>query len=139
MPAWTKSITFDKYYKQLEAWYQKNRDVEEHMKYQDVIDSLTAHKEVNGLEKYVCDHIISVLDTIDVQTVEQIVGILKRKYGKTRMEEMEEVVTKWMKFNANEHEDEDEYLLAMEKIHTMKESLKIKDTEWFSVWMMLQT
>ena len=108
MPVWAKSLTFDKYHKQLDAWYQKNGDVEEHVKYQDVIDSLTANKEVSGLEKYVCDHVILVLDTVDVQTVEQIVGILKRKYGKTRMEEMEEVVTEWMKFNAYDHEDEDE-------------------------------
>ena len=139
VPTWTKTMTLDKYLKSLEVWMQQNRDVEEHVKFNEVIESLKNNKEVNSLEKYVCDHILSALDTIEVQTVQQIVGILKRKYGRTRMEEMEELVTEWMNFKANDHEEEDEYLLAIEKLYTRKEALRIKDKEWFSVWMMIQT
>ena len=97
------------------------------------------NKEVNGLAKYVGEHILPVLDTVEMQTVMQIVGILKRKYGRTRIEELEELMTDWMNFKANEYEDEDEYLLAMERLIARKEEKKVKDKEWNSIWMMIET
>ena len=69
----------------------------------------------------------------------QIVGILKRKYGRTRIEELEELMTDWMNFKANEYEDEDEYLLAMERLIARKEETKVKDKEWNSIWIMVET
>ena len=69
----------------------------------------------------------------------QIVGILKRKYGRTRMEELEELFTDWINFKANEYDDEDEYLLAMERLYARKEEKKVKDKEWFPIWMMIET
>ena len=94
---------------------------------------------MSGLEKYVGEHILPVLDTAEMQTVQSIIGILKRNYGKTRMEEVEELVIEWMNFKPNDYEDEDEYLLAMERLQTRKETYKVKDKEWFSTWMMIQT
>merc|ERR1711895_164826 len=44
-----------------------------------------------------------------------------------------------MNFKPNDYEDEDEYLLAMERLQTRKETHKVKDKEWFSTWMMVQT
>ena len=93
---------------------------------------------MNGLEKYIGEHILPVLDTVETQTVMQIVGILKRKYGRTRMEELEELVTDWMNFKANEYDDEDEYLLAMERLYARKEEKEVKVKEWFSIWMILE-
>ena len=55
------------------------------------------------------------------------------------MEELEELVTDWMNFKANEYEDEDEYLLAMERLYARKEEKKVKDKEWFSTWMKIET
>ena len=74
------------------------------------------NKEVNRLAQYIAEHVLPVLDTIETQTVMQIVGILKRKYGRTRIEELEELMTDWMNFKANEYEDEDDYLFSMEKL-----------------------
>ena len=139
VPAWTKEMTLAVYLKALEAWMEQNKDMSEHVKFQDVIESLKMNKEVNGLAKYVGEHILPVLDTVETQTVQQIVGILKRKYGKTRMEDLEDLVMDWMNFKANEYEDEDEYLLAMERLYARKEENKVKDKEWFSTWMMIET
>ena len=72
------------------------------------------------MAKYVGEHILPVLDTVEKQTVIQIVGILKGKYGRIRMEDLEYLVTDWMNFKANEYEDEDEYLLAMERLYARK-------------------
>ena len=44
-----------------------------------------------------------------------------------------------MNFKTNEYEDEDEYLLAMERLYARKEENKVKDKEWFSLWMMIET
>ena len=44
-----------------------------------------------------------------------------------------------IKFDANEHENEDEYLFAMEKLIARKEELKVTHKEWDSIWMMVQT
>ena len=75
------------------------------------------------------EHILPVLDTVEMQTVQSIIGILKRRYGKTRIEEVEELVIEWMNFKPNDYEDEDEYLLAMEKLITRKEEKKVNDKE----------
>ena len=117
---------------------EQNKDVSEHVRFQDVIESLKMSKEVNGLAKYV-EPIIPVLDAVEMDTVMQIVEILKIKYGRTRIEELEDLVTDWMNFKANEYEDEDEHLLAMERLIARKEEKKVKDKEWNSIWMMVET
>ena len=45
----------------------------------------------------------------------------------------------WMNFKANEHENEDDYLFAMEKLIARKEEKKVTNKEWDSVWMMVET
>ena len=48
-------------------------------------------------------------------------------------------MTDWMNFKENGYEDEDEYLLAMERLIARKEEKKVKDKEWNSIWMMVET
>ena len=43
----------------------------------------------------------------------------------------------WIKFNFNEHESEEEYLFAMEKIIARKEEKKVTMREWDAIWMMI--
>ena len=45
----------------------------------------------------------------------------------------------WMNFRANDYEEEDDFLLAMEKLHNKKSRYRVNDKEWFSVWMMIET
>ena len=114
-------MTLAIYLKALKAWMEQNKDISEHMRFHDVIELLKMKKGVNSLVRYVGENILPVLDTVVTYTVMQIVGILKRKYRRTRMEELEELMTDWMNFKANEYEDEDEYLLAMERLIARKE------------------
>ena len=44
-----------------------------------------------------------------------------------------------MNFKANEHENEYDYLFAMENLIARKEEKKVTNKEWDSVWMMVET
>ena len=98
-------------------------------KYQLVKKSLNKNKEVNGLMDYMAKHVLEVLDTVETHNVQQVIGILKRKYGKTRMEDVEDLITEWMSLKAKKYEDEDDFLLAMERLYNRKEQYKVKDKE----------
>ena len=113
MPTWTKEMTWAVYLKALEAWIEQKNDMPEANKYQLVTESLKQNREVNGLMEYMAKHVLEVLNTVETQNVQQVIGILKRKYGKARMEDVEDLIMEWMSFKANEYEDEDDFLLAM--------------------------
>ena len=66
-------------------------------------------------------------------------GLIDKKYGKTRLEEVEELIMEWMNFRANDYEEEDDFLLEIEKLHNKKSRYGVNDKEWFSVWMMIET
>ena len=74
------------YAKSLQVWMEMNKDLSEAVRYQDVIESLKVNKEIEGLAKYVEEHVIGKLDTIEKQKVKEIVELLKLKYGRTRLE-----------------------------------------------------
>ena len=44
-----------------------------------------------------------------------------------------------MNFKANEYDDEDKYLLAMERLYARKDENEVKHKKWFSTWMMIET
>merc|ERR1712240_680574 len=95
-----------------------HKDVSEAVRYQDGIESLKINKEIEGLAKFVGEHVIPKLHTIEKHTVIEIVKLLKLKYGRTGIEELME---DWIKFNFNDHESEEEYLFAIEKMIARKE------------------
>ena len=133
VPSWTKSMKLEAYLKALEVWREMNKDVSEAVRYQHVIESLKINKEVEGLAQYVGEHVIPKLDTIEKHTVIEIVKLLKLKYGRTRIEELEELMEDWIKFNFNEHESEEEYLFAMEKMIARKEEKQVTMREWDAI------
>ncbi len=137
VPSWTKSMKLEAYLKALEVWTEMNKDVSEAVRFQDVIESLKINKDIEGLAQYVGEHVIPKLDTIEKHTVKEIVRLLKLKYGRTRIEELEELMEEWIKFNFNEHESEEEYLFAMEKMIARKEEKKVTMREWDAIWMMI--
>ena len=63
--------------------------------------------------------------------------LLKLKYGRTRIEELEELMEDWIKFDINEYESEEDYLFAMEKIIARKEENQVTMREWDAIWMMI--
>ena len=139
VPGWTKAMKLEIYLKALEVWMETNKDIGEGIKYQDVIESLKNNKEIVGLQQYVAEHIMTKLDMVEKQKVKQITELLKLRYGRTRIEELEVLMEDRIKFDANEHDNEDEYLFAMEKLIARKEELKVTHKEWDSIWMMVQT
>ena len=137
VPSWTKSMKLEAYLKALEVWTEMNKDVSEAVRFQDVIESLKINKDIEGLAQYVGEHVIPKLDTIEKHTVKEIVRLLKLKYGRTRIEELEELMEEWIEFNFNKHESEEEYLFAMEKMIARKEEKKVTMREWDAIWMMI--
>ena len=65
VPVWTKEMMLDIYLKALEVWMEMNKDVSESVRFQDVMESLKMNKEINGLAKYVGEHILPALDMIE--------------------------------------------------------------------------
>ena len=139
VPVWTEKMTLGTYEKALEVWINQNRDMSENARLHEVVELLKVNKEVKGLAEYVAVYILPVLDTVEKQTVRQVYDKLKEKYGRTRMEEVEELVMEWMEFKPNEYEKAEEYWFAMERMFTKMEEKKVERKEWFSVWMMVET
>ena len=67
------------------------------------------------------------------QLVQRVLEILKTKYGRTRIEKVEECVQDWIEFKEDQFENEDELLLAMEEIELRRKELEMTQNEWFSV------
>ena len=67
-----------------------NKDISEAARYQDVIELLKMTKDVEGLAKYIGEHVVGKLDTIEIQKVKKIIELLYLNYGKTRLKELEE-------------------------------------------------
>ena len=60
-----------------------------------------------------------------MQTVALVIEIVRKKYERTRMENLEERVIDWLSFKENNYEEEDESLLVMEVFELRKNELKI--------------
>merc|ERR1711867_411885 len=103
-------MKLDVFVKSLQVWMEMNKDVSEAVRYQDVIEFLKVNKEIEGLAKNVGEHVITRLDTIEKQKVKEIVDLLNLKYGRTRIKELEELMDDWIKFDFNEHKNEEDYL-----------------------------
>ena len=46
VPVWTKDITLETYTKQINAWSTVLKDIPEHVKYADLVESLKTNKEI---------------------------------------------------------------------------------------------
>ena len=136
VPSWSKGMKFEVYVKSLEVWMEMNKDLSEAVRYQDVMESLKGNKDIEGLATYVGEHVIGRLDTIEKQRVKEIVDLLRLKYGRTRLEELEELMEDWIKFNFNEKESDEEYLFAQERMIARQEEKQLTLREWNAVWMM---
>merc|ERR1712243_357303 len=135
VPSWCKGMKYEAYRKSILVWVENNKDISEAVRYQDVIESLKTNKDIEGLAIYTGEHIVGKLDTLEAQTIKEVLQQLDIKYGRTRLEELEELMEEWVKFNFNEYENEEEYLLAQEKLISRHNEKKITMGEWHAVWM----
>ena len=53
VPVWTKDLKLETYIKQIQSWSDVLEDIPDHVKYADLIESLTTNTQVKGLPKYV--------------------------------------------------------------------------------------
>ena len=136
VPSWSKGMKLTPFIKSLEVWLENNKDLPEHSKYNEIIESLKLNKEIEGLSLYIGEHVVGKLDTVEKQTVKGLIDLLKTKYGRTRLEELEELMHDWIKFNFNEYESEEEYLLAQEKLIARQDEKEVTLKEWNTIWMM---
>ena len=115
---------------------ENNKDLPEHSKYNEIIESLKLNKEIEGLSLHIGEHVVGKLDTVGKQTVKGLIELLTTKYGRTRQEELEEIMHEWLKFDFNEYESEEEYLLAQERLIARQDEKEVPLKEWNTIWLM---
>ena len=94
------------------------------------------NKEIKGLERFVREHVFTMLSAPEKQKVDDVIKCLEDRYGRTRLEKIEELVLDWIKFNENDYDDEGDLLHAMEEIERRKDDLRITEKERHTVWML---
>ena len=84
VPSWTKDMSLETYVKQLTAWQQINEDIPETAKYHELIEELKKNKEIKGLQKFLADHILPVIETKEDQNIRKVTTLLNERYGRSR-------------------------------------------------------
>ena len=135
-PTCTKDITLETYTKQIKTWLDVLEEIPEQVKYADLVESLKTNKEIKGIQKYVGEHILLVLETNEDETLKQILEILTFKYGRTRVEKIEDFMDDWSKFKDDQYKDDSELLLGMKELNQRRRELKMAEDEWVAVWML---
>ena len=92
VPTWTKDMTLEKFVRKLDIEKMSNADVPESTQFQDLVESLKINKEIRGLPKNVCEHVLTTLNTVEKQTIKVVVDCLKERFGRTRLAQIEELV-----------------------------------------------
>ena len=67
-----------------------------------------------------------------------MIDCLVIRYGRTRLETLEELVTDYIKFREDDYEDDDDLLQVMLEFQRRKEELRIAEKEWCAVWMLMK-
>ena len=111
-------------------------EIPEHVKYADLVESLKTNKDIKGLQKYVGEHILPILESKDDQTIKKVLEILTLKYGRTRVEKIEDFMDDWTKFKDDQYDDDGELLLGMKELNQRRKELKMTEDELIAVWML---
>ena len=88
------------------------------------------------MPKYVGEHILPVLETKVDQTLKKVLEILILKYGRTRVEMIEDFMEDWSNFKDDQYGDDAELLLGMRELNQRQRELKMTEDEWVAVWML---
>ena len=124
VPSWTKDMSLETYVKQLTAWQQINEDIPETAKYHELIEELKKNKEIRGLQKFLADHILPVIEKKEDQNIRKVTTLLTERYSRTRTEKVEEVIEDLFRFREDDYEDDDELMLAMSELRKRRVDLK---------------
>ena len=97
------------------------------------MESLKHIKDIKGLPKYVGEHILTTLNTVEKQKVEKMIDCLDIRYGWTRLEKLGELVTDYIKSRKDDYKDEGDLLQVILEFQRRKEELMIGEKEWHAV------
>ena len=125
VPSWTKDMSLETYVKQLTTWQQINEDIPEFAKYHELIEELKRNKEIKGLQKFLAEHVLPVIETKEDQNVKKVVALLNERYGRTRIEKVEEAIEDLFRFREDNFEDDDELMLAMSELRKRRVDLEM--------------
>ena len=81
------------------------------------------------MTKYVSEYVLTTLNTVEKQMIEDIIECWKTHYGRTRLEKLDELVSEWMMFWDDNYDDKDDLLQEMIEIQRRKEELKVVEKE----------
>ena len=76
------------------------------------------------------------MESKEDQTVKRVIKILTLKYGRTRVEKIEEIMDNWSKFKDDHYEDYSKLLLGMKELNQRRKELKMSEDEWVAEWML---
>ena len=79
---------------------------------------------------YVGEHILPVLESKEYQTVKRVIEILTLKYGRTRVEKIEDFMDNWSKFKDDHYEYDSKLLLGMKELNQRRKELKMREDVW---------
>ena len=113
VPTWSRSMYLETFAKQLQTWKEINEEIPEFMKYHDLVESLKSNEDIKDLPRYVREHVLSVLEKKQDQTIKKVLELLEVKYGKSRKEKIEECVKDILKFKEDQYEENEELIIAM--------------------------
>ena len=121
------------YIKQIKSWSDVLEEIPEHIKYADLIESLKTNTQIKGLPKYVGEDVLPVLETKVDQTLKKVLEILILKYGRTRVEMIEDFMEDWSNFKDDQYGDDAELLLGMRELNQRRRELMMTEDEWAAV------
>ena len=96
-------LTLETFSKQIQTWWDILEEIPEYVKYADLVESLKTNKDIKGLPKYIGEHILPVLENKEDQTIKKVLEILTLKYGRTRVEKIEDFMDDWTKFKDDQY------------------------------------
>ena len=118
-------MSLETYVKQLTTWQQINEDIPEFGKFHELIEDLKKIKEIRGLQKFLAEHILPVIETKEDQNVKKVVTLLNERYGRTRTEKVEEAIDDYFRFREDNFDDDDELMLSMSELRKRRVDLEM--------------
>ena len=88
------------------------------------------------MQRYIADHILTVLEKKTDQTLDKVARLLDIRYRRSRTEKVEDAIEDLFKFRKENYEDHDDLLLAMRELRQRRVDFKMTFDEFHSVWML---
>ncbi|XP_064103274.1 uncharacterized protein LOC135213226 [Macrobrachium nipponense] len=106
---------YESYCHQLRLW-DSQTTIPPIQRFFELVDSLKTNKEIGALSEFVSREVIEKVNANSVTIIEDAINLLKRKFEKTILEKMSELVSEIQKFEQKDKETGEEYLNRFENL-----------------------